>query len=361
MGRRSTLGFSSAAGSCVRGPGPASRRMGWDQAASALPRGSIGDRPVPDPRPASCRRPRNPRLGRHPRNPEPGRRRASCPAPAPHRARRPGRGPRPEHRRSRSPGPGCRRASCPRAHQRRGHAGRSGGTEGLARCRLVVHLTGGRLLRECFPWRGLVGEGFQRGLLAGRRLKWSGLVRGGLARDGLARGGLVRHWRARPLLLRGRLPPGPWVGTPRGLRGGRTGRGRGWRLGWDGQSRTGVVGLGLRGGLARGRGGLGHAAQDRAILRVAQPHHAFRADVDPPEPLRPEEGPVGAADVLEDPLLAVDPQHTVPPGHSRVGHDDVRLRIPADAVRGAGLHLVIRAPGTHQEVGQGTGGSSLRR
>ena len=92
----------------------------------------------------------------------------------------------------------------------------------------------------------------------------------------------------------------------------------------------------------RGRGSRGRTAQDGAVVRVAQAHHGFRADLDPVEPLESEERPVGAAEVLDDPAAAVHPQHGMPPGDARVGHDDVGLGVPADAVGGAGLH--VRGP-----------------
>jgi hypothetical protein len=59
--------------------------------------------------------------------------------------------------------------------------------------------------------------------------------------------------------------------------------------------------------------GLGQAAQDRAILRMAQVHHALVADIDPVDPLGTEECPVRAAEILQDPGIPFDPKNPVPP------------------------------------------------
>ena len=165
-------------------------------------------------------------------------------------------------------------------------------------------------------------------------------ARGGRGRPGRDAAG----WRP-GCGLRDRRPPGLGVGARGGFRGGRGGRTRQGRARMVGRRRAGLAG--------RGRGHLGHAAQDRPVVRVAQPHHALGADLDPVEPLQPEERPVGAAEVLDDPGAPVDPQLPVPPRDARVGHDDVGLRIPADAVGGPGLQLVNRAPGPHHEIGRG--------
>jgi hypothetical protein len=42
----------------------------------------------------------------------------------------------------------------------------------------------------------------------------------------------------------------------------------------------------------------------------------------------------------------------VPPRNAIVGQDDVRLRVPADAVRGPALELVHRPTGPHHEIGR---------
>ena len=84
---------------------------------------------------------------------------------------------------------------------------------------------------------------------------------------------------------------------------------------------------------------------------MTQVDHAIVADIDPVDPLGAEESPIGAAEILQDPGVPVDPQDPVPPRNPRVGHDDVRLRIPADTVRGPALELVNRTPGTHDEIG----------
>ena len=85
---------------------------------------------------------------------------------------------------------------------------------------------------------------------------------------------------------------------------------------------------------------------------MTQVHHAIVADIDPVDPLGPEESPVRATEILKDPGVPVYPQDPVPPRNPRVGHDrDVRLRIPADTVRGPALELVNRAPRPDHEIG----------
>ena len=111
---------------------------------------------------------------------------------------------------------------------------------------------------------------------------------------------------------------------------------------------------GLGGRRGRGeRGGLGGTAQDRPVVWIAQPHDALVADVNSVESLHAEEGPVGAAEVLKDPGVPVQPQHPVMPRNTGVGHHDVRVRVPADTVSGPGLELMNRAPRPHHEVGHG--------
>jgi len=117
-----------------------------------------------------------------------------------------------------------------------------------------------------------------------------------------------------------------------------------------------VISGGRGGRRDRGGGHLGHAAQHRAVVRVAQPDYAFLADLDPVEPLHPEERSVGAAEIFYDPGVTFDPQFPVPPRHAGIGHDDVGLGIPADAVRGPGRQLMNRAPGPYFEVGRGRRG-----
>jgi len=84
---------------------------------------------------------------------------------------------------------------------------------------------------------------------------------------------------------------------------------------------------------------------------MTQVHHAIVTDVDPVDPLGSEESPVGAAEILEDPGVPVHPQDPVLPRNPRVGHEDIRLRIPADTVRGPALELVNRTPRPHHEIG----------
>ena len=85
---------------------------------------------------------------------------------------------------------------------------------------------------------------------------------------------------------------------------GRASGGRGPRLGRQ-LGLTGGLGLterfGLAGGRGRDRGGLGHAAQHRAVVGIAQVHDAVHGDREPVDALRSDEGPVGAAGVLENP------------------------------------------------------------
>ena len=169
-------------------------------------------------------------------------------------------------------------------HPRRGpavHARQQVGRHGRGR-------PGGRP-RHRVP-RGVLTLG-RRGPAAGRRGLGFGSVRTGQA----GRGGGTS--------LRGRRPPGFGAGAGFGFLDGRSGRGR--------QGRAGMVGGGRT--WRDGRGSLGHAAQDRPVVRVAQPDHALGADLDPVEPLQAEERAVGAAEVLDNPGVPVNPQHPVLP------------------------------------------------
>ena len=132
-------------------------------------------------------------------------------------------------------------------------------------------------------------RGLRRRVIRGR-LEVLGRGAGSVPRRVVARGGLLACWP-------------PRLGVAAGC-GFRLASGAAWRC-WR-------------------CGDLGHAAQDRAVVRVAQPHHAFLADFDPVEPLRPEERSVGAAEVFYDPAVSFGPHLPVPPRHARVGHDNVR-------------------------------------
>jgi hypothetical protein len=83
---------------------------------------------------------------------------------------------------------------------------------------------------------------------------------------------------------------------------------------------------------------------------MAEVHHAILADVDPVDPLGPEESPVRAAEILKDPGIPLHSQDPVLPRDPGVGHDDVRLRIAADTVRSPVLELVNRAQRLYHQV-----------
>ena len=188
----------------------------------------------------------------------------------------------------------------------------------------------------------------------GRRGRRGRLPAGGLGRDGgrHRRGGPGRHRGLGRLIVAGRGSRAVTRGVV--ARGGLGGRGwGGGRSGRHRQRGTRVIGRGGGGRRGRGRSHLGHAAQDRAVVRVAQPHHAFLADLDPVEPLQSEKRSVGAAEIFYDPRVTFNPHRPVPPRHARIGHDDVGLRVPADTVRGPGRQLMDRAPGPYFQVGRG--------
>src|SRR6202011_5164252 len=84
-----------------------------------------------------------------------------------------------------------------------------------------------------------------------------------------------------------------------------------------------------RGGLARGRD---RAPQPLTVVWVAQPHDAVGGDLHPLRPLDPEEGPVGTADVLEQPGRALQPEHRMTPRHPGLIDHYVRLWVATDAI-----------------------------
>jgi hypothetical protein len=86
--------------------------------------------------------------------------------------------------------------------------------------------------------------------------------------------------------------------------------------------------LGLRVHRASGR----LAAQDRAIRRIAEPDNAVRTNSDAVHTLGSDKCPIRAADIFKYPGVLFVAQHRVMPRHARVGHDDVRTRIPAQLV-----------------------------
>ena len=77
-----------------------------------------------------------------------------------------------------------------------------------------------------------------------------------------------------------------------------------------------MIGRGRGGRRGRSRDHLGHAAQDRAVVRVTQPHHAFLADLDPVEALHSEECSVGAAEIFYDPGVTFGPHLPVAPRYA---------------------------------------------
>ncbi len=71
------------------------------------------------------------------------------------------------------------------------------------------------------------------------------------------------------------------------------------------------------------------AAQDRAVLRIAEPDHAVRTNGDAVYTLGPDKRPIRTADVFKYPIVLFMPKGRVMPRHPHVGQGDVRARIPA--------------------------------
>ncbi len=172
----------------------------------------------------------------------------------------------------------------------------------------------------------------------------AGLSTEELVTEGLVTEGLSTVWLVAEGLIPARLIPAGY------LRMRYPGPGRGL----DGVPAVAFERAGTGGG--RGyfrrrvhRTGGWHAAQDRAVRWVTKPDNAVRTDGDPVYTLRPGKCPVRTPDVLKYPGVRFIPENRVTPRHTRVGHDDVGTRIPAQSVRGPRVQSEIRFPRTHHK------------
>jgi hypothetical protein len=112
-------------------------------------------------------------------------------------------------------------------------------------------------------------------------------------------------------------------------------------------------GLPARRGHSGDHGGqLGRAAQHRPVLRVPQPDHRVSADLDAAGSPHAEKRSVGAVQVGQDPGVFLEPQLRVPPRDALVGQRDGGRWVPADAVGGARLELVLGLLAPDHELGQ---------
>ena len=91
------------------------------------------------------------------------------------------------------------------------------------------------------------------------------------------------------------------------------------------------------------------AHHDRPVIGMAEPQDAVLANLDLADAPGPEEGPVGAPGVLEDPGVAVHPEHGVLPGDAGVVDDDVGPGITADPVLRASAQCLVGSLGLHHK------------
>lgn len=101
--------------------------------------------------------------------------------------------------------------------------------------------------------------------------------------------------------------------------------------------------------LVRHSGRLRHAAHHRAVIGISQVDDAVPADLDPGDPARAEESPVGALGVGEHPAAPLNLEHTVLPGHTGVVQEDVRRGVPADPVTLPDTQPVVRTARAYHE------------
>jgi hypothetical protein len=80
---------------------------------------------------------------------------------------------------------------------------------------------------------------------------------------------------------------------------------------------------------------------------MTEPELAVAGDRDPLDPIRSDEGAVGAARVLEQPVVLLLAQHGMLPRHARVSDHDVRIRVTPDPVTGPGLEYPVRPLSPH--------------
>ena len=74
---------------------------------------------------------------------------------------------------------------------------------------------------------------------------------------------------------------------------------------------------------------------------MTEPELAVVGDSDLGNALRSHEGPVGAARILQDPVILVTAEYRVLPRDPRIIHHDVGLRVPANPVRGSRLQASV--------------------
>ena len=87
---------------------------------------------------------------------------------------------------------------------------------------------------------------------------------------------------------------------------------------------------------------------------VAEAYLARAVNLDPLSAVGPEEGPVGAVEVLQYPVRALDLEHRVRPGNPGIVDRDFGGRVAADPVRLPALQVVVPAQGAHHQVRRGT-------
>ena len=100
---------------------------------------------------------------------------------------------------------------------------------------------------------------------------------------------------------------------------------------------------------APGPGPVHRAHHHRPVIGMTETQDAVLADLNLADAPGAEEGSVGAAGVLEDPRVTVDPEHGVPPGDAGVVDHDVGLRVTADPVLRASTQCLVGSLGLHHE------------
>ena len=91
------------------------------------------------------------------------------------------------------------------------------------------------------------------------------------------------------------------------------------------------------------------AHHHRPVVGMAEPQDAVLGDLHLADTPGPEESPVGAPGVLEDPRVAVDPEHGVPPGDAGVVDHYLGAGITADPVLRASAQRLVGSLGLHHK------------
>jgi hypothetical protein len=65
---------------------------------------------------------------------------------------------------------------------------------------------------------------------------------------------------------------------------------------------------------------------------MTEPELAVAGDREPLHPVRADERAVGAARVLQQPVILLLAQHGMLPRHARISYDNVRIRVTPDPV-----------------------------